>query len=76
MAPSIWGVSSQDNGPYEHFGGSAHRIMAPMSLGSAHNTVNLVLVRTLEKFVHHKLFMTGQLKMSCISSYSGHFSYL
>ena len=37
MAPSIWGVSSQDNGPYEHFGGSAHRIMAPMSLGSAHN---------------------------------------
>ena len=36
--------------------------------------VNLVLVRTLESFIHHKLFMTGQLKMSCINSYSDHFS--
>ena len=39
----------------------------------ARYTVNLVLVRTLELFVHHKLFLTGQLKMSCICSYSGHF---
>ena len=37
------------------------------------NTVNLVLVRTLDKFVHHKLFNGGPTKMSCISSYSGIF---